>query len=126
MAKLADAQDLGSCSARSGGSSPSSRTTIMVYWIYILRSQKDNKHYTGMTQDIQGRLSDHARGRVASTKSRRPLELVYHEKVHDRLKAREREKYWKSGAGREELKRILGDVMEKDGSSACGGLAHRT
>ena len=77
----------------------------MGYYVYVLRSQKDNRFYTGMTKNLEKRIKDHNNGRVDSTKSRTPLDLIHVEKVEDRKAARVREKYWKSGAGREKISR---------------------
>jgi putative endonuclease len=52
-----------------------------------------------MTQDLASRVSKHNSGRVPSTRYRRPLELVYHERCATRIEARQREKYLKSGPG---------------------------
>jgi putative endonuclease len=42
-----------------------------------------------------------------STKGYRPWKLVFIEKVGERSKAREKEKYFKSGCGKELLKKII-------------------
>ncbi len=60
-----------------------------------------------MTKDINRRIREHNYGKITSTEARRPLELVYYETVEDRKKAREREKFLKSGCGREFLKRKI-------------------
>ena len=46
-------------------------------------------------------------GRVKTTKSRRPVELIYFEEFNDYSEARKREIYLKSGTGREWLKSKL-------------------
>jgi len=79
----------------------------MVYFTYVLRSRKDGKFYTGSTNNIDRRLKEHDRGDQKSTKSRRPFELVLKETYEIRTEAREREKYLKSGSGREFLKNKL-------------------
>jgi len=50
-----------------------------MYFVYILQSRKDNKLYIGYTEDLRVRFSLHTNGKVASTKNRRPLELIYYE-----------------------------------------------
>ena len=79
----------------------------MEYYVYVLISKKDGKLYTGISQDPEARLKSHNRGETKSTKGRRPFELVYSEKVFNRTSARQREKYLKSGIGREFLQRII-------------------
>jgi putative endonuclease len=51
----------------------------MWYYVYILKSQKDGKYYTGYTKNLKLRFEQHANGEVSSTKNRRPLELIYFE-----------------------------------------------
>ena len=79
----------------------------MKYHIYVLQSEKDRGFYVGMTKDLKRRLQKHNHGQVKSTKSRIPLSLVHTEAANDRISARIREKYWKSGVGRETLKTMI-------------------
>ncbi len=61
--------------------------------MYILRCA-DNSLYTGITTDIERRLSEHNsdQKRAASyTRSRRPVKLVYSESHPDRAAASRRE-----------------------------------
>ena len=43
-----------------------------MYYTYILQSLKDNKSYTGYTEDLRKRFSKHNSGEVPSTKGRGP------------------------------------------------------
>jgi len=63
-----------------------------VYYIYLLKSKKDNKLYIGYTHDLKARLLQHNKGEVFSTKSRRPFELVYFEGYKSLKDARRRER----------------------------------
>ncbi len=72
-----------------------------MYYVYILRSEKDGNFYTGMTNDLQRRLHEHNGGFVNSTKARIPFELLYSETFVSREQARTKEKWFKSGGGRE-------------------------
>ncbi|MBI5357225.1 GIY-YIG nuclease family protein [Candidatus Collierbacteria bacterium] len=76
----------------------------MFYYTYILRSEKDRKLYIGSTSNLKRRIKQHALGNVSSTKSRRPLVLVYYEACLKKNKASERELYFKTGFGRGFLK----------------------
>jgi putative endonuclease len=82
----------------------------MNHFIYILQSQKDKRLYVGMTKDLSHRLKQHNAGRVASTMRRLPFKLIYIEETSNRLEGRVREKYWKSGAGREKIQKMLADL----------------
>ena len=64
---------------------------IKVYYIYLLKSSKDKELYTGYTNNLERRLEEHNKGLVASTKIRKPLELVYFEGYKSELDARKRE-----------------------------------
>jgi putative endonuclease len=68
-------------------------------YAYILRSQKDGKLYYGSTEDLKSRLKAHTAGKVRSTKSRRPLVLVYYEEFATKGEARRRELFFKSITG---------------------------
>ena len=60
-----------------------------------------------MTSDIQNRLKEHNTGKQKSTKAYRPWKLLYLEEFSSRVEARNREKYFKSGVGREYLNEKL-------------------
>ena len=44
-------------------------------YVYILKSLKDHKKYTGSTPDLERRINQHNEGHVQSTKNRRPFIL---------------------------------------------------
>jgi putative endonuclease len=79
----------------------------MAYTVYAIRSKVDERIYVGFTQDVQKRFLEHNRGETKSTKGYRPWVLVYTEEVDSREEARNLEKYYKSGSGKEKLKRLL-------------------
>ncbi|MBI3627601.1 MAG: GIY-YIG nuclease family protein [Candidatus Sungbacteria bacterium] len=63
-----------------------------MFFVYILKSLKDLKLYTGSTNDLRRRLREHNSGLIASTKFRRPLRPVYYEAYRSESEARQREK----------------------------------
>ena len=63
-----------------------------MHYIYLLKSLKDDKLYTGYTNNLERRIQEHNKGQVASTKSRRPLDLIYSEGYKSERDARAREK----------------------------------
>jgi len=75
-----------------------------MYTVYGLISGKDGRIYVGFTQDLKRRLEEHNSGGVFSTKGFRPWKVLYTEKANTRQEARTREKYLKSGIGKEFLK----------------------
>ncbi|NOZ73948.1 MAG: GIY-YIG nuclease family protein [FCB group bacterium] len=72
----------------------------MNYYVYILESENNDWYYVGMTQDVNARLQRHNSGRVRSTKRYAPFKLLWTEEFPDRLSARRREKYYKTGFGK--------------------------
>ena len=78
-----------------------------MYYVYILQSQKDLNYYTGLAKDLERRLQEHNSGQTKATKSRRPFKIVYTEKFETLEQAREREKFFKTGSGREFRNEIL-------------------
>ncbi len=74
-----------------------------MYFVYVLKSIKDGKLYTGWTPDIKKRLEEHEKGLVASTKVRRPLKMIFCEIFTDKKDSLMREKFLKSGWGRRHL-----------------------
>lgn len=84
------------------------------FYIYILKSTKDNNFYTGYTEDLKIRLAQHNNGEVNSTKSRRPLELVYFEGCANQQDAIHREKYLKTSWGKKFIKNRLKNFLDAD------------
>lgn len=62
-----------------------------MYYVYILKSQKDKQLYTGSTNDLRARFKLHNEGKVYSTRLRIPFELVYYEAYKAEKDARVRE-----------------------------------
>ncbi len=82
----------------------------MKYSVYAIQSQKDGRIYVGLSKNPATRLNSHNSGQVFSTKGFRPWKSIYQEKVDDRTTARQREKYLKSGIGKEFLKSIINNM----------------
>ena len=95
-----------------GFESPRLHQRGRVMWVvYVLRSLQNGTHYVGSTDNLERRLREHNSGKSKCTRHVRPLELVYNEACGERLEARRRERYLKSGQGREFLKRALGRAV---------------
>ncbi|MEO1032823.1 MAG: GIY-YIG nuclease family protein [Bacteroidota bacterium] len=73
-------------------------------FVYVLISEKDGRFYVGMTSDIEKRIKEHNSGRTRSTKGYRPWKLFFFEEFDNREEARKREKYLKSGFGKQWIK----------------------
>ena len=87
----------------------------MYYYVYVLLSEKDNQFYTGYTFNIRKRVTSHNGGKVASTKNRRPLKLIYFEGCINQQDASRREKYLKSGNGKIYLRNRLSNFLNPTG-----------
>lgn len=83
----------------------------MKCFLYILRSKEDKGYYVGITRDLEKRLDYHNKGRVKSTKSRIPFEMIYTETFDGMGEARDREKYLKSYKGSKEKLDIIDSVI---------------
>ena len=78
-----------------------------MFYIYALSSLSRNYIYVGMTKDLDARIKRHNDGREKTTRAYRPFELIFSEALSvERIEARKREKYWKSGIGKEKLRQI--------------------
>ena len=78
-----------------------------MFYVYVLISERNSRRYVGSCQDIDDRLSRHNAGRSKATKHGIPWNLVYHEIFETRSEATQREMYFKSGKGRDELDRLI-------------------
>lgn len=50
-----------------------------MHYVYVLRSEVDQKLYIGVSSDLRRRLEEHNFKQNRSTKSRAPFKLVYYE-----------------------------------------------
>ena len=75
-----------------------------MYVVYVLQSETYKRMYVGMTNDLERRIKEHNNGKTKSTRYFKPWKVLFIESFSTRLEAREREKYLKSGIGREYIK----------------------
>lgn len=78
-----------------------------MFYVYILQSMKDKQLYIGFTDNLRKRILKHNTGKVFSTKSRRPLKLIYFEVCLNERDAKQRERYFKTGIGKRFIKNRL-------------------
>jgi putative endonuclease len=79
----------------------------MDYFDYILRSVKTSSYYIGHTNNITDRFDRHNEGRVLSTKSDRPWELVVYYRYKSRAEAMKLEKRLKAFKNRRALETYI-------------------
>ena len=77
---------------------------------YILRSLKTARRYVGSCEDLESRVYRHNAGKVNATKHGAPWVLVHAESFVTRAEAVRRERYYKTGAGRDEVDRIVARI----------------
>ncbi|MBP6855247.1 MAG: GIY-YIG nuclease family protein [Candidatus Pacebacteria bacterium] len=77
-----------------------------MYYVYALKSLNRNYIYVGLTNDLNRRFNQHNSGHEKTTRSYAPFVLLYSEYHKTRAGARIREKYFKSGSGKEFLKSL--------------------
>lgn len=66
-----------------------------MYYMYVLKSLKDDRLYIGYTNNLKLRIEEHQNGDVESTRHRKPIELLYYEAYRTEDSARERERQLK-------------------------------
>lgn len=92
----------------------------MGLWVYMLRCSDDSL-YVGVTNSIERRMREHTTGAnpTSYTFSRRPVELVYHEKYFFNLEAIAREKQLKNWSHAKKEALIAGDFKKLKTLSTC-------
>jgi putative endonuclease len=81
---------------------------IMIYYVYVLKSQKNGGRYTGFTRKTPSiRLEEHNRGINRWTCKNKPFDLIHFERFRSRKEALKKEKYFKSASGRRYLDKVL-------------------
>jgi len=74
-----------------------------MYYFYAIKSRVNGDIYKGISRNPSERIVRHNSGKTQSIKAYIPYDLVYLEDCGDIASARIKEKYYKTGRGREEL-----------------------
>lgn len=74
--------------------------TFAMYYVYILRSEVSDQIYTGTTENLKNRLTDHNSGKSPHTSKFKPWRLVNYIAFEDKKAAYDFEAYLKTGSGR--------------------------
>ena len=84
---------------------------LLTFWTYVLQSENTRKIYIGHTSDLGRRLREHndkaQRKSKYTRKNKGPWQLIHSEQHKARIEAMKREKFLKSGQGREWLYREI-------------------
>ena len=77
----------------------------MSFVVYIMHSEAHNKNYIGQTQNLIARFKDHnLLGKKGWARSYRPWKVVHVEFFETKREALDREKFLKTGKGRQWVK----------------------
>jgi putative endonuclease len=83
-----------------------------MYFVYVIRSESVGRIYIGHTGDLEKRLGEHNDPSCFSSKFTKrvpgPWSLIYNEKYSTRSEAFRRERWLKTGCGRDFLKSLPG------------------
>ena len=77
-----------------------------MFHVYVLRSEKTRRRYIGSCEDISRRIQQHNLGASKATRHGAPWTLIHSESFSTRVEANRKERYFKTGRGREELDRL--------------------
>lgn len=78
-----------------------------MFYVYILKSLKNNRLYIGYTDDLKKRFQEHNAGFSLATKIRRPWRLIYYEAFYNKSDALKREKQLK------QFKKAYGELKRR-------------
>jgi len=78
-----------------------------MFYAYVLKSIQREFFYKGHCMDLQIRLQQHNSGMTKSIKPYIPFKIVYKEEFASEEESIQREKYFKSAAGRRFFKNVI-------------------
>jgi putative endonuclease len=78
-----------------------------MFHVYVLRSGKTGRRYIGSCEDVAQRLRQHNSGASKATRHGIPWNLVHSETFPTRVQAVRKERYFKTGRGRDELDKLV-------------------
>ena len=85
-----------------------------MFYFYVLQFDKNKKLYYGFTNNLKRRIADHKTKQSDFTSRNGTFKLIFYEAYINESDAREAERYFKTGHGREvlrgKLKSYLGEV----------------
>lgn len=78
-----------------------------MYYVYSIKSELRNYIYVGLTNNPERRIGEHNNKYEKTTRAYAPFRKILVEEFPSRIEARVRERYLKSGVGKEYLKSLL-------------------
>jgi len=70
-----------------------------MYYVYILKSDKDSSRYIGVTADLKKRFQEHNSGGAKYSKTKRPYQIIWYSAFLEKQQAYDFERYLKSSSG---------------------------
>ena len=77
-----------------------------MFYCYVLHSEKTGRRYVGSCENLADRIRRHNAGEAKATKHGLPWALIRSEAFATRTEAAHRERYYKTGRGRDELDKL--------------------
>ncbi|GEM_PF-596165 len=85
-----------------------------MYYVYILRSRRDQLLYTGYTANLKKRYWLHRNGHVKATRNRLPLDLVFCLPFYTRKETEHMEWFLKNTGSGRILKKKLAKIFNQE------------
>jgi putative endonuclease len=85
---------------------PKAESRQNMFYAYVLKSRKNGKFYSGHTENLERRISEHNtnKNKKNFTCVNGPWDLVFFETFSSRAEAMKQEKFFKTGRGRGYIK----------------------
>ena len=77
-----------------------------MFYVYVLRNSTTNKRYIGYTSNLEERIRRHNTNHAGFTGQAGEWHVIYYEEYTSKSSALKREKFLKSGKGREFLNNL--------------------
>lgn len=104
---------IGEVASAQGGPALGGERKIIMYYVYILYSKSIKKLYKGSTNDLRRRIKEHNSGHVKFTSSGKPWVLIHYQGFLNKKDTVREELFLKTGKGRERIKFLLKETLEK-------------
>lgn len=85
---------------------------ILMYYVYVIKSIKNNMLYVGRSSNLKRRIMEHKSGNVKSTKKMLPIVVVFYESFLSKQDSIRRERYFKTTKGKSSLKQIIRESIK--------------
>ena len=96
-----------------------------MYYVYFL-FLKDETIYKGSTDNLKRRVGEHKRGKVRSTRNKRPFVVLGYEAYQCQSDAERRERFLKTTEGRRLFRQQYRDILSRLAEEWQSGRMQRT